>query len=117
MAKLYLQRHLKSQWNLDDRFAGWTDGPLTKDSDILAKEFAKEISTLNIDKAYGSSLFRNMDTIAKIFQLFQTNIRCSYILMVEKWKNGEAMEMKAQMNSVFTPQKYLTKDVTESCKV
>ena len=68
MAKLYLQRHLKSQWNLDDRFAGWTDGPLTKDSDILAKEFAREISGLNIDKAYGSSQFRNMDTVASIFK-------------------------------------------------
>jgi len=67
MAKLYLQRHLKSQWNLDDRFAGWTDGPLTKDSDILAKEFAKEFSSLRLDKAYCSVQFRSMDTLASIF--------------------------------------------------
>ncbi len=68
MSKLYLQRHLKSQWNLDDRFAGWTDGPLAKDSDTLAKEFAKEISTLNIDKVYSSVQFRSMETIASIFK-------------------------------------------------
>ena len=68
MSKLYLQRHLKSQWNLDDRFAGWTDGPLTKDSNAVAKEIAKEISQIKFDKVYSSALFRNMDTIAKIFE-------------------------------------------------
>ena len=67
MAKLYLQRHLKSQWNLDDRFAGWTDGPLTKESDSLAKEFSKEFLNLNIDKAYCSVQFRSMDTLASIY--------------------------------------------------
>ncbi len=67
MAKLYLLRHLKSQWNLDDRFAGWTDGPLTKDSDLLAKEFAKQFSGLVIDKAYCSVQFRSMDTLASIY--------------------------------------------------
>src|SRR3989344_3124098 len=68
MAKLYLQRHLKSQWNLDDRFAGWTDGPLTKDSAILAEQFAKEIGQLKIDKVFGSVQFRNMNTVAKIYE-------------------------------------------------
>ena len=32
MSKLFLLRHLKSQWNEDNRFAGWTDGPLEKKS-------------------------------------------------------------------------------------
>lgn len=68
MAKLYLQRHLKSQWNLENRFAGWTDGPLMKDSDKLAEEFAKEVSQIKIDKAYCSVQFRSMDTIASIYK-------------------------------------------------
>jgi len=68
MAKLYLQRHLKSQWNLDDRFAGWTDGPLTKDASETAKQFADEINKINFSKIYCSALFRNMETIAKIFE-------------------------------------------------
>lgn len=67
MPKLYLQRHLKSQWNLDDRFAGWTDGPLAKDSDLFAKVFAKQFSKLVIDKAYCSSQFRSMATVASIY--------------------------------------------------
>lgn len=68
MAKLYLQRHLKSQWNEDNRFAGWTDGPLKKDADIQAREIAEKISKIKFDKIYCSALFRNMDTVAKIFQ-------------------------------------------------
>lgn len=71
MAKLFLQRHLKSQWNLDDRFAGWTDGPLTKDNDILAQELAKQFSELTIDMAYCSVQFRNMDTLASIYNHIQ----------------------------------------------
>ena len=111
MAILYLQRHLKSQWNLDDRFAGWTDGPLTKDSDILAKEFAKEISTLNIDKAYGSSLFRNMDTIAKIFQ-FIPNKYPMFIHIdggkMEKW-GSYGNESKNELHV------YITEKLNERC--
>ena len=68
MAKLFLLRHLKSQWNLDDRFAGWTDGPLTKDSNLAAEPLAKEVSKISFDKIYCSTLFRNMDTVAKIFE-------------------------------------------------
>lgn len=90
MSKLYLQRHLKSQWNLDDRFAGWTDGPLTKDNGLAAKEFAKEILKVNIDKAYCSVQFRSMHTLASIFD----NIPNKYPMFLhidggkmEKWGN------------------------------
>ena len=41
MAKLYLQRHLKSQWNLDDRFAGWTDVPLQRKVTVWQKIFKR----------------------------------------------------------------------------
>ena len=67
MAKLYLQRHLKSQWNLDDRFAGWTDGPLTKDSNLFAEKYSKQFKKLMIDKAYCSAQFRSMATVASIY--------------------------------------------------
>ncbi len=68
MAKLFLLRHLKSQWNEENRFAGWTDGPLTKDSGFAAKELAGEVSKISFDKIYSSPLFRNMDTVAEIFE-------------------------------------------------
>ena len=68
MAKLFLLRHLKSQWNQDNRFAGWTDGPLAKDSFKLAQGLAEEIFKDNIDIVYTSPLFRNQDTVARIFE-------------------------------------------------
>lgn len=68
MAKLFLLRHLKSQWNEEDRFAGWTDGPLAKGQEEKAKELALKIFKFKIDKIYTSPLFRNMDTVAEIFE-------------------------------------------------
>ena len=38
MAKLILLRHLKSQWNLENRFTGWTDVPLSMEGVENAKE-------------------------------------------------------------------------------
>ncbi len=68
MAKLFLLRHLKSQWNEENRFAGWTDGPLAKGQEEKAKELALELFKHRIDKIYTSPLFRNMDTVAEIFE-------------------------------------------------
>lgn len=68
MAKLILLRHLKSQWNEEDRFAGWTDGPLAKKEAVKALEIANEIFKNKIDAVYTSPLFRNQDTVARIFE-------------------------------------------------
>lgn len=67
MSKLFLLRHLKSQWNLDDRFAGWSDGPLAKGQEDMLRESAEQIFSVEFDKIYASVLFRNMDTVVKIF--------------------------------------------------
>lgn len=67
MSKLILLRHLKSQWNKENRFAGWTDNPLAKSEFKKAKGIAKKIFKFKIDKVYSSPLFRNMETVARIF--------------------------------------------------
>lgn len=67
MAKLILLRHLKSQWNKENRFAGWTDNPLAKGEFKRAKKIARQIFRFKIDKVYSSPLFRNMETVARIF--------------------------------------------------
>ena len=72
MAKLILLRHLKSQWNEDDRFAGWTDGPIAKKESIKAIELAHKVFEHGIDVVYTSSLFRNQDTVARIFEAIDT---------------------------------------------
>ena len=68
MAKLFLLRHLKSQWNEDNRFAGWTDGPLAKKESVKALDLAGKIFEDGVDVVYTSPLFRNQDTVARIFE-------------------------------------------------
>ncbi len=68
MAKLFLLRHLKSQWNEEDRFNGWIDTPLAEGQTNKAKSIAKKIFQFKIDAIYCSKLFRNMDTVARILE-------------------------------------------------
>ncbi len=92
MSKLFLLRHLKSQWNQDNRFAGWTDGPLAKGSDIVAESLSKEVSQISFDKIYSSALFRNIDTVAKIFDFIPDKYPMFLHLdggKIQKWANFE----------------------------
>ncbi len=66
MAKLILLRHLKSQWNKENRFAGWTDIPLSEEGIKSAKETAKNLADFQIDKVYTSPLIRNKETVSLI---------------------------------------------------
>ena len=66
MTKLFLLRHLKSQWNTEFRFTGWTDVPLDKNELGKAGDLANRVFQHEIDKIYSSSLFRNQDTVARM---------------------------------------------------
>ncbi len=68
MAQLILLRHLKSQWNLENRFSGWVDVPLCPQGSRKAKEIAKKIFQFRIDVAYSSPLIRNQDTVVRILE-------------------------------------------------
>ncbi|OGZ67872.1 MAG: hypothetical protein A3D44_02435 [Candidatus Staskawiczbacteria bacterium RIFCSPHIGHO2_02_FULL_42_22] len=68
MAKLYLLRHLKSQWNKEKRFAGWGDNPLSDEGRAQAKEIAEKLVHEKIDKVYTSELVRNTETVLRIFE-------------------------------------------------
>lgn len=69
MPKLFLLRHIKSQWNEENRFTGWMDVPLDENEIYDAKKIAdKTINNFQIDKIYCSTLFRNMDTVARMFE-------------------------------------------------
>src|SRR3989344_651943 len=66
MAKLILLRHLKSQWNKENRFTGWTDIPLSEEGIKSAKETAKNLVDFRISKVYTSPLIRNIETVSLI---------------------------------------------------
>lgn len=68
MAKLFLLRHLKSQWNLENKFTGWTDVPLSQEGIESAKEVIKNFGNINFDKVYTSPLIRNRETVSLILE-------------------------------------------------
>src|SRR3989338_8463011 len=69
MAKLYLLRHSKSQWNKDNRFAGWVDNPLSEEGKTQAKEIAEklDLKNLKIDAIYSNALIRCLETILRMY--------------------------------------------------
>jgi len=90
MSKLFLLRHLKSQWNLDDRFAGWVDNPLSKEGSDTAKTVAEGLAGQTVDVVYTSSLMRNVQTVIKVLR----NVGEKYPLFMhldggkmQKWGN------------------------------
>ncbi len=67
MAKLILLRHFQSQWNKDNRFAGWVDNALSREGILQAKEVAVKLAAAKINVVYTSLLIRNQQTVLEIF--------------------------------------------------
>ena len=67
MAKLFLQRHFKSEWNKLDIWAGWCDNPLSDIGKAQAKEIAPLLSKETIDTAYSGALIRATETLLRIY--------------------------------------------------
>ena len=61
MNKLILLRHGQSQWNLENRFTGWKDVPLTEKGQKEAKNAGQLIKKHNIkiDKIFSSNLTKS----------------------------------------------------------
>ena len=60
MNKLILLRHGQSQWNLENKFTGWKNVPLTEKGEIEAKKAGELIkkNKINIDYVFSSVLER-----------------------------------------------------------
>ena len=69
MAKLFLLRHFKSQWNLDDRFAGWVDNPLSEEGIKESENIAQQFVGFDMDVIYTSPLSRNHQTVCRTLRL------------------------------------------------
>jgi 2,3-bisphosphoglycerate-dependent phosphoglycerate mutase len=63
MALLVLVRHGESQWNLENRFTGWTDIPLTRKGREEARRAGEKIRGIHFDQAYTSVLQRAIETL------------------------------------------------------
>jgi 2,3-bisphosphoglycerate-dependent phosphoglycerate mutase len=85
MYKLVLLRHGESQWNLENRFTGWTNVALTKKGRKEAKTSGQLLKTNNFkfDQVYTSLLKRARDTMKiclKEMSMENINIESSWRL-------------------------------------
>jgi 2,3-bisphosphoglycerate-dependent phosphoglycerate mutase len=62
MADLILLRHGQSQWNLENRFTGWVDVPLSERGIAEARAAGTKLRGRRIDRVYTSVLQRAIDT-------------------------------------------------------
>jgi len=62
MARLVLVRHGQSLWNLENRFTGWVDVPLTDKGREEARQPASGFADIHFDVAYTSVLSRAQET-------------------------------------------------------
>ncbi len=63
MSTLILLRHGQSQWNLENRFTGWTDVPLTEQGMSDAAKSAEVLREFRFDVAFTSRLQRANQTL------------------------------------------------------
>ncbi|MFN8643156.1 MAG: 2,3-bisphosphoglycerate-dependent phosphoglycerate mutase [Candidatus Binatia bacterium] len=63
MALLVLVRHGESQWNLENRFTGWVDVPLTDTGRREAARAGRLLAGTRFDLAYSSVLRRANETL------------------------------------------------------
>ena len=77
MSILVLVRHGESQWNLENRFTGWVDVPLSPKGIEEAKRAGEKIKKegIHFDRAYTSDLQRAQVTLSLILEaLGQTSL-------------------------------------------
>jgi 2,3-bisphosphoglycerate-dependent phosphoglycerate mutase len=103
MARLVLLRHGESQWNLENRFTGWVDVPLSPRGVQEAKNAGDKLRSFTFDRAFTSVLVRANDTLRLVLEAVgQTTIP------VEKDKAlNERMYGELQgLNKAETARKY-----------
>jgi 2,3-bisphosphoglycerate-dependent phosphoglycerate mutase len=69
MAKLVLVRHGQSLWNLEDRFTGWVDVPLTEKGREEARRAGERLQEIRFAVAYTSVLTRAQETLEIILSV------------------------------------------------
>ncbi|HEV7733400.1 MAG TPA: 2,3-diphosphoglycerate-dependent phosphoglycerate mutase [Candidatus Binatia bacterium] len=62
MAELILLRHGQSQWNLENRFTGWVDVPLSPKGELEAAVAGEKLRGRRIDVLFTSVLQRAIET-------------------------------------------------------
>ena len=105
MHKLVLVRHGESTWNLENRFTGWTDVPLTPTGVAQAREAGRSLrqAGYEFDLAYTSVLKRAIWTLWHALD----ELERSWLPVVNAWQLNERHYGALQgLNKAETARKY-----------
>jgi 2,3-bisphosphoglycerate-dependent phosphoglycerate mutase len=103
MPNLMLLRHGESQWNLENRFTGWTDVSLSTKGEQEAHEAGEKLKSYKFDKAYTSVLKRAIDTLQIVLKIIgQENLPIEY----DKALNERHYGALQGLNKAETAKKY-----------
>ena len=103
MARLVLLRHGESQWNLENRFTGWVDVPLSPKGEQEARAAGEKLKAFRFDRAYTSVLTRAIDTLRIVLEITgQTNVPTEQDQALNERMYGDLQGL----NKAETAQKY-----------
>lgn len=103
MPMLVLIRHGESQWNLENRFTGWTDVSLTEKGKEEARRAGEKLRGIHFDKAYTSVLKRAIETLDIVLQIIgQVGIPVRYEQALNERHYGDLQGL----NKAETVEKY-----------
>ncbi len=103
MARLVLLRHGESQWNLENRFTGWVDVPLSPKGEQEARAAGGKLKGFRFDRAYTSVLKRAIDTLRIVLEVTgQTNVPTEQDQALNERMYGDLQGL----NKAETAQKY-----------
>ena len=103
MARLVLLRHGESQWNLENRFTGWVDVPLSQRGILEAKEAGEKLRAFTFDRAFTSVLARANETLRLALEVIgQSNIPIEKSQALNERMYGELQGL----NKAETAKKY-----------
>jgi 2,3-bisphosphoglycerate-dependent phosphoglycerate mutase len=74
MPTLALVRHGQSLWNLENRFTGWVDVPLTPLGEEEARSAGERLRGVHFDVAYTSALVRAQETLRLIMEVADLDV-------------------------------------------
>ena len=103
MIPIVLLRHGESQWNLENRFTGWTDIPLSLKGKEEAHAAGEKLKGYTFDRAFTSVLKRAIDTLDIVLEIIgQKNIPIDYNQALNERHYGDLQGL----NKAETAKKY-----------
>jgi 2,3-bisphosphoglycerate-dependent phosphoglycerate mutase len=103
MPQMVLIRHGESQWNLENRFTGWIDVPLSPKGEQEAREAGEKIRAFRFDEAFTSVLTRAKETLRIVLDVIgQTNLPVEEDQALNERMYGDLQGL----NKAETAQKY-----------